>query len=50
MEEETVESQVGKLTEVIQQLQTRVAELEIREVLSTSQEVRDQREELRGAQ
>jgi hypothetical protein len=45
MEEETTESQVGKLAEAIQQLQARVAELELQAVLSTLQEVRDQREE-----
>jgi hypothetical protein len=45
MEEETVESQVGKLTEAIQQLQARVAELELQVVPSTLEEVRDQREE-----
>jgi hypothetical protein len=45
MEEETTESQVGKLTEAIQQLQARVAELELQAVSSTPQEVRDQREE-----
>jgi hypothetical protein len=45
MEEETTESQVGKLVEAIQQLQARVVELEIQAVPSTPQEVRDQREE-----
>ena len=45
LEEETVEIQVGKLVEAIQQLQARVAELELQEVSSTLQEVRDQREE-----
>jgi hypothetical protein len=40
-----VESQVGKLVESIQQLQQRVAELELQVVPSTPQEVRDQREE-----
>jgi hypothetical protein len=45
MEEETMESQVGKLVEAIQQLQARVAELELQAVPSTPQEVRDQREE-----
>jgi chromosome segregation ATPase len=45
IEEETTESQVGKLTEAIQQLQARVAELELQAVPSTLQEVRDQREE-----
>jgi hypothetical protein len=37
--------QVGKLTEAIQHLQARVMELEIQAVLSTPQEVCDQREE-----
>jgi hypothetical protein len=45
MEEETIESQVGKLTEVIQQLQERVAELELQAMSNTLEEVRDQREE-----
>jgi chromosome segregation ATPase len=45
MEEETTESQVGKLVEAIQQLQARVAELELQAVSSTLQEVWDQREE-----
>jgi hypothetical protein len=36
---------VGKLTEAIQQLQVRVMELEIQEVMNTPQEVHDQREE-----
>jgi hypothetical protein len=45
MEEDKVESQVGKLVEAIQQLQQRVAELELQAVPSTLQEVRDQREE-----
>jgi chromosome segregation ATPase len=35
MEEETTESQVGKLVEAIQQLQARVAELELQAVSST---------------
>jgi hypothetical protein len=39
MEEDSVESQVGKLVESIQQLQKRVAELELQEVSSTPQEV-----------
>jgi hypothetical protein len=39
MEEETTESQVGKLIEAIQQLQERVAELELQAVSSTPQEV-----------
>jgi hypothetical protein len=50
MEEETAESQVGNLAEAIQQLQERVAELELQAVLSTLQEVRDQREKLSGEQ
>jgi hypothetical protein len=45
MEEEISESQVGKLTTTIQQLQERVAELELQAVSSTPQEVRYQREE-----
>jgi uncharacterized protein YoxC len=44
-ESESIEMQVGKLVEAIQQLQARVAELEIQEVPSTLQEVWDQREE-----
>jgi hypothetical protein len=36
MEEETYESQVGKLAESIQQIQARVLELELQEVPSTS--------------
>jgi hypothetical protein len=43
-EEESTDMQVGKLVEAIQQLQARVMELEIQVVLSTSQEVCDQRE------
>jgi hypothetical protein len=39
MEEDPVESQVGKLVEAIQQLQQRVAELELQAVPSTLQEV-----------
>jgi hypothetical protein len=35
MEEETVEIQMGKLIEAIQQLQARVAELELQAVSST---------------
>jgi hypothetical protein len=35
MEEETTKRQVGKLAEEIQQLQTRVAELELQVVSST---------------
>jgi hypothetical protein len=44
-EHESVEVQVVKLTEAIQQLQARIEELEVQEVPSTPQEVRDQREE-----
>jgi hypothetical protein len=44
-EEESSEIQVGKLVEAIQQLQARIRELEIQVVLSTLQEVCDQREE-----
>jgi hypothetical protein len=39
MEEETTESQVGKLDEAIQQLQARVPELELQIVASNPQEV-----------
>ena len=45
MKEETTESQVGKLTEAIQQLQERVVKLEMQEVPMNLQEVRDQRKE-----
>jgi hypothetical protein len=45
MEEETMESQVGKLAEVIQQLRARVVEMELQAVPNTLQEVQDQREE-----
>jgi hypothetical protein len=45
MEEETFESQVGKLAEAIQHLQERVAELELQAVPSTLQEVHNQQEE-----
>jgi hypothetical protein len=45
MEEETIESQVGKIIESIHQLQARVAKLELQAVLSNPEEVRDQREE-----
>jgi hypothetical protein len=45
MEEEPTERQVGKIIEDIQQLQARVAELELQTVPSTLQEVRDKREE-----
>jgi hypothetical protein len=40
-EQESVEMQVGKLTEAIQQLQAWVTELELQVVLSTLQEVHD---------
>jgi hypothetical protein len=39
MEEETIETQVGKLAKAIQQLQERVVELKIQAVSSISQEV-----------
>jgi hypothetical protein len=39
MEEGTTEIQVGKLVEAIQQLQSRVEELELQAVSSTTQEV-----------
>jgi hypothetical protein len=45
-EPESVEMQVGKLVEAIQQLQAWVMELELQVVPSTPQEVRDQREEV----
>jgi hypothetical protein len=45
-EEESVEIQVGKLIESIQQLQVRVTKFELQAVSSTSKEVRDQREEV----
>jgi hypothetical protein len=45
MEENLVESQVGKPVEAIQKIQQRVAKLELQAVSSTLQEVRDQREE-----
>jgi hypothetical protein len=38
-----MESQAGKLVEDIQQLQARVAELELQDVPNTLQEVRDHR-------
>jgi hypothetical protein len=44
IEEDTMESLVEKLTKAIEQLQERVAELELQVVRSTPQEVRDQRE------
>jgi hypothetical protein len=46
MEEDPVESQVGKLVESIQHLQQRIEKLELQEVPSTPQEVRDQREKV----
>jgi hypothetical protein len=49
-ESESTEMQMGKLTEAIQQLQARVAELEIQAVPSTLQKVWDQREKLLGVQ
>jgi hypothetical protein len=45
IEEDPIENQVAKLAEAIQQLQQRVAELEIQTTPSTLQDVRDQREE-----
>jgi hypothetical protein len=45
IEEDTVEIQVEKIVEAIQQLKARVAELELQIVKTTPQEVRDQREE-----
>jgi folate-dependent phosphoribosylglycinamide formyltransferase PurN len=44
-EQESVEAQVVKLAETIQQLQVRITELEVQAVPSTLQEVCDQREE-----
>jgi hypothetical protein len=44
-EPESIEMEVGKLVEAIQQLQARVMELEIQTVPNTLQEVHDQREE-----
>jgi VIT1/CCC1 family predicted Fe2+/Mn2+ transporter len=43
-EEDPVEHQVAKLAEAIQQLQQRIADLELQTVPSTLQDVRDQRE------
>jgi vacuolar-type H+-ATPase subunit D/Vma8 len=40
--EEPIEHQVTKLVEVIQQLQQRVVELELKTIPQTPQEVRDQ--------
>jgi hypothetical protein len=45
MEEEIAKRQVGKLSEAIQQLQAKVAEIELQVVPSTLQEARGQREE-----
>jgi hypothetical protein len=45
MEEETTESQVGKLAKAIQQLQARVVELELQAVPSIPQELLGQWEE-----
>jgi hypothetical protein len=42
--EEPVEHQVAQLVEVIQQLQQKITDLELRTVPSTPQDVRDQRE------
>jgi hypothetical protein len=42
---ESVETQILKLTETLQQLQARITELEAQIVPSTPQEVRNQREE-----
>jgi hypothetical protein len=44
-EEDQGESKVVKLVEAIQQLQQRIAYLKLQTIPSTSQEVRDQREE-----
>jgi hypothetical protein len=44
-EHESVEVQVMKLIEVIQQLQVRITRLDIQAVPSTPEEVPDQREE-----
>jgi DNA primase len=43
-EEDPVEHQVAQLVEAIQQLQQRIADLELQTVPSTLQDVRDQRE------
>jgi hypothetical protein len=43
-EEYPVEHQVAQLVEAIQQLQQRIADLELQKVPSTPQDVRDQRE------
>jgi hypothetical protein len=43
-EEDPVEHQVAQLAEAIQQLQQRIADLELQAVPSTPQDVRDQRE------
>jgi hypothetical protein len=44
MEKDPVEIQVGKIFEAIQQLQQRIAKLELQAVPSTPQEVKDLRE------
>jgi hypothetical protein len=44
-EKDRVEHQVENLTEAIQQLQQRIEDLELRTVLDTPQNVRDQRDE-----
>jgi hypothetical protein len=44
MEEDPVDNKVTKLAKSIQQLQQRVAELELQTMPSTPQEVRDHRE------
>jgi hypothetical protein len=44
-EQELVEVQIVKITEVIQEIQARITELEAQTVPITLQEVRDQREE-----
>jgi hypothetical protein len=46
MEEDPVENKVVKLFEAIQQLQKRIAYLELETIPSTLQEVQDQREEI----
>jgi hypothetical protein len=50
MEEETVESQVGKLAKAIQQLQARVVELELQAVSSTRRKCEIRGKKLPGAQ
>jgi hypothetical protein len=46
LEEDLVKRQVGKLVETIQQLQQRIAKLDLQAVPSTPQEVQDLREEI----